>query len=126
MILQSLTLNTVMRLKNIKESPQLQIYKYYLEQEGYNVIAMGYLFLPKTSIRQKKDEDLIQFRKRLNVTMRKLKTTCLKIEPQEMEIIYFLNECREIKEAIQEKTFNWIKTLTMNVLHVILDLHQSI
>ena len=58
--------------------------------------------------------------------MRKLKTTCLKIEPQEMEIIYFLNECKEIKEAIQEKTFNWIKTLTMNVLHVILDLHQSI
>ena len=96
-------------IEKYKESPQLQIYKYYLEQEGYNVIAMGYLFLPKTSIRQKKDEDLIQFRKRLNVTMRKLKTTCLKIEPQEMEIIYFLNECREIKEAIQEKTFNWIK-----------------
>lgn len=96
-------------IEKYKESPQLQIYKYYLEQEGYNVIAMGYLFLPKTSIRQKKDEDLIQFRKRLNVTMRKLKTTCLKIEPQEMEIIYFLNECREIKKAIQEKTFNWIK-----------------
>lgn len=96
-------------IEKYKESPQLQIYKYYLEQEGYNVIAMGYLFLPKTSIRQKKDEDLIQFRKRLNVTMRKLKTTCLKIEPQEMEIIYFLNECREIKEAIHEKTFNWIK-----------------
>ena len=96
-------------IEKYKESPQLQIYKYYLEQEGYNVIAMGYLFLPKTSIRQKKDEDLIQFRKRLNVTMRKLKTTCLKIEPQEMEIIYFLNECKEIKEAIQEKTFNWIK-----------------
>ncbi|MCG7794212.1 AAA family ATPase [Staphylococcus epidermidis] len=96
-------------IEKYKESPQLQIYKYYLEQEGYNVIAMGYLFLPKTSIRQKKDEDLIQFRKRLNVTMRKLKTTCLKIEPQEMEIIYFLNECKEFKEAIQEKTFNWIK-----------------
>lgn len=96
-------------IEKYKESPQLQIYKYYLEQEGYNVIAMGYLFLPKTSIRQKQDEDLIQFRKRLNVTMRKLKTTCLKIEPQEMEIIYFLNQCREIKEAIQEKTFNWIK-----------------
>ncbi|MCG1250900.1 AAA family ATPase [Staphylococcus epidermidis] len=96
-------------IEKYKESPQLQIYKYYLEQEGYNVIAMGYLFLPKTSIRQKKDEDLIQFRKRLNVTMRKLKTTCLKIEPQEMEIIYFLNECKEIKKAIQEKTFNWIK-----------------
>lgn len=96
-------------IEKYKESPQLQIYKYYLEQEGYNVIAMGYLFLPKTSIRQKKDEDLIQFKKRLNVTMRKLKTTCLKIEPQEMEIIYFLNECKEIKEAIQEKTFNWIK-----------------
>ena len=96
-------------IEKYKESPQLQIYKYYLEQEGYNVIAMGYLFLPETSIRQKKDEDLIQFRKRLNVTMRKLKTTCLKIETQEMEIIYFLNECKEIKKAIQEKTFNWIK-----------------
>ena len=69
---------------------------------------MGYLFLPKTSIRQKKDEDLIQFRKRLNVTMRKLKTTCLKIEPQEMEIIY-LNECKEIKEAIQEKLLTGLK-----------------
>ena len=43
-----------------------------------------------------------------------------------MEIIYFLNECKEIKEAIQEKLLTGLKTLTMNVLHVILDLHQSI
>lgn len=92
-----------------KESPQLQIYKYFLEQEGYNVIAMGYLFLPKTSIRQKKDEDLIQFRKRLNVTIRKLKTTCLKIEPQEMDIIYFLNDCQKISNAIKDETFEWIE-----------------
>ncbi len=92
-----------------KESPQLQIYKYFLEQEGYNVIAMGYLFLPKTSIRQKKDEDLIQFRKRLNVTMRKLNTTCLKIEPQEMDIIYFLNDCQKISNAIKDETFQWIE-----------------
>ena len=41
--------------------------------------------------------------------MRKLKTTCLKIEPQEMEIIYFLNECKEIKEAIQEKLLTGLK-----------------
>lgn len=92
-----------------KESPQLQIYKHYLEEEGYNVLAMGYLFLPKTSIRQKKDENLFQFRKRLNETMKKLKPTCLKIEPQDMDIIYFLNQCREIKEAIQDEAFNWIK-----------------
>lgn len=53
-----------------KESPQLQIYKHYLEEEGYNIISMGYLFLPKSNIRQKKDESIIQFRNRLHQTMK--------------------------------------------------------
>lgn len=92
-----------------KQSPQLQIYKHYLEEEGYNVIAMNYLFLPKTSIRQKKEESIIQFRNRLHQTMKKLKATCITIEPQDMDIIYFLNECDAITKAIDDKTFKWIK-----------------
>ncbi|HCX2167194.1 TPA: AAA family ATPase [Staphylococcus aureus] len=92
-----------------KESPQLQIYKHYLEEEGYNIISMGYLFLPKSNIRQKKDESIIQFRNRLHQTMKKLKVTFIKIEPQEMDIIYFLNECREISNAIRNKTFDCLE-----------------
>lgn len=51
------------------KSPQLHIYKYMLEQIGYKVNQMFYIFIPKTWIRQKKTEDLYQFRKRLKETL---------------------------------------------------------
>ena len=47
------------------KSTQLHIYKYYLEQIGFEVEHLGYLFIPKVQIRQKKTESLYQFRKRV-------------------------------------------------------------
>jgi len=47
------------------QSAQLHIYKYYLEKLGWQVDQLGYLFVPKVQIRQKKTESLYQFRKRL-------------------------------------------------------------
>ena len=44
-------------------SEQIHLYKYYLEQLGFKVRNLGYLFIPKTSIRMKKDEDTYKFRK---------------------------------------------------------------
>lgn len=55
-----------------KESPQLHIYKYFLEDLGYKVRKMGFIFIPKVSIRQKKTEDLYQFRKRLTDELNKV------------------------------------------------------
>jgi len=47
------------------QSAQLHIYKHYLERLGWQVDQLGYLFIPKVQIRQKKTESLYQFRKRL-------------------------------------------------------------
>lgn len=57
-------------IKNYLDSPQLHIYKYFLEQIGYKINKMAFIFIPKTSIRQKKTEDIYQFRKRLKETLR--------------------------------------------------------
>lgn len=56
------------------ESPQLHIYKHYFEllNPDKEVTELGYIFIPKTSIRQKKTEDLCDFRKRLVSTLNKL------------------------------------------------------
>lgn len=56
--------------KNLKEkylkSPQIHVYRDYLKKlTGYEVQRIGYLFVPKISIRQKKTETLRTFRERL-------------------------------------------------------------
>lgn len=70
------------------ESEQLHIYKYYLEKlSGISVSRMGYIFIPKTSIRQKKSEDLYQFRRRLAETVEKLDVSVNEVafDPQKVE-----------------------------------------
>lgn len=57
-------------IDNYMESPQLHIYKYFLEQKGYKVNRMAFIFIPKTFIRQKKDESIYQFRQRLKETLK--------------------------------------------------------
>ncbi len=57
-------------IDNYMESPQLHIYKYFLEQVGYKVNRMAFIFIPKTFIRQKNTEDLYQFRQRLKETLK--------------------------------------------------------
>lgn len=52
-----------------KKSAQLHIYKYYLEKLGYAVREMGFIFIPKTQIRQKKTETIDTFRMRLKDTL---------------------------------------------------------
>ena len=49
------------------ESKQLHLYKYYFEKvnPGKWIRNMNFIFFPKVQIRQKKTEDLYQFRKRL-------------------------------------------------------------
>lgn len=47
------------------ESPQLHIYRYFLERLGFRIDKLAFVFIPKTGIYQKKTEDLLTFRKRL-------------------------------------------------------------
>lgn len=53
------------------ESGQLSVYKYFYEKThpGEVIRDMAFLIVPKTMIRQKKTEDLYQFRERLSATL---------------------------------------------------------
>lgn len=62
-------------VEKYKESYQLHLYKYFLEQQGYKVGKLGFIFIPKTYIRQNQTEDLYQFRKRLEQELDKLQVT---------------------------------------------------
>lgn len=53
-------------VENYIASPQLHLYKYFLELQGYKVNKIAFIFIPKTFIRQKQTEDLYTFRKRLD------------------------------------------------------------
>jgi phage nucleotide-binding protein len=86
-------------IKNYLDSGQLHIYKDYLEQDGFKVKKLAYLFVPKTSIRQKNTEDLHTFRKRLIETVSEMDVTLVPIEFDEMQTVYFLNSTKEIESA---------------------------
>ncbi|MDO6448112.1 AAA family ATPase [Oceanobacillus profundus] len=86
-------------IKNYLDSGQLHIYKHYLEQDGFDVKKMGYLFVPKTGIKQKKTEDLMQFRKRLVETVKASKVSFVPIEYDEMNVLYFQNSIEKIESA---------------------------
>lgn len=88
-------------IENYMESGQLHLYKYYLEKKGFNVKHLGYIFIPKTGIRQKKTESLYQFRKRLSETVNNLKPELVPIKYDEMNIMYFQNSIKEIEAATE-------------------------
>lgn len=79
------------------DSPQLHIYQYYLEKYGFKVNRLGYIFIPKLFIRQKKNEDLDQFRKRLVETYKEKQVQLVEIPKDEMQIVYFFNDAKSIQ-----------------------------
>lgn len=56
------------------KSRQLHLYKYYWEKmnPGKRIRNMGFIFIPKVQIRQKKTENLLQFRQRLMEELEKV------------------------------------------------------
>lgn len=76
---------------NYLKSPQLHIYKYFLEKVGYKINKIGFIFIPKTMIRQKKDESLYQFRKRVQETL----------DPLEPKVITLDYDYTKVEQALQ-------------------------
>lgn len=84
------------------ESEQLHIYKHYLEKvHRLKVRRLGYIFIPKTSIRQKKTEDLYQFRRRLQETLRELKVTVAEVVYDPHKVARFFLDIQNIKAAAE-------------------------
>ena len=87
------------------ESKQLHLYKYFLEKEGFKVRSLGFIFIPKTQIRQKKTEDLYQFRKRLIGTLQSMKVKIVEINYDYTKVEDFFKSCSDIEnEREYEKT----------------------
>lgn len=89
-------------IENYINSKQIHLYKYYLEQKGFNVRNLGYLFIPKTAIRMKKTEDTYQFRKRLQETLQDKKLQLKKVNYDENKVKEFFEE---IKKLEQDETY---------------------
>lgn len=88
------------------ESGQLDKYKYFYEkQTGKTINNLYYMFIPKTQIRQKKTEDLYQFRKRICETLKDAEIRICKVEYDPNKVIDFLINVKNIYE-VREWTKN--------------------
>lgn len=100
---------------NYQLSPQLHLYKYFYEKQSGNKIRnMYFLFVPKVQIRQKKTEDLYQFRKRIDEELENTfeKLEFMKINYDAAKVISFLLDVKKIYEceSFEKKTSylcNW-------------------
>lgn len=73
------------------ESPQLHIYSYYAEKVlGIKIRKMYFVFAPKTMIRQKKTEDLMQFRLRLKKTLQDAEVQIKEVSYDANKVIDFM------------------------------------
>ncbi|EPY2279539.1 NTP-binding protein [Clostridium sporogenes] len=90
-------------IEHYMESPQLHIYKYFLEQKGFKVRKLGFIFIPKISIRQKKTEDLYQFRKRLMEELNKSEINLLEVPYNPNKVIEFFDNIVDTKEVKEYK-----------------------
>lgn len=83
------------------ESGQLHIYKHFYEKAnpGHIIDNLYFVFLPKTQIRQKKTEDLYQFRKRLLGELSKMKVRIAKVDYDFQKVQDYLEAVETIKAA---------------------------
>lgn len=80
------------------ESPQLHLYKYFLEQIGFKVRKLGFIFIPKISIRQKQDEDLYKFRRRLAEELKNSKIKIMEVKYNAEKVAAWMNDIINITE----------------------------
>lgn len=87
-------------VKNYIDSKQLHLYKYFYEKQTGNIIRnMYFLFVPKVGIKQKKTEDLFQFRQRIQHELNKTEPKLIKIEFDYEKVIEFMLEVKKIMES---------------------------
>ncbi len=113
-------------VENYLESGQLHLYKYYLEKLGFNIKHLGYIFIPKTGIKQKQTESLYQFRKRLTEEVSKSKPELVPIKYDDMNVLYFQNTIKEIEAATEypknvDHCFSCMPRFAPNYLNAIQD-----
>lgn len=96
-------------IKNYLNSQQLHLYKYFYEQMTSKKIKnLYFLFVPKVQIKQKKTEDLRQFRERIKSELEKSEVKIIPIEFDLSKVIEFMTNikhCLELKEFKKNPTY---------------------
>ena len=90
-------------VKNYMTSEQLHVYKFYFEllNPGKIIRNLYFLFVPKVSIRQKKTENLMQFRKRLCEELNTSAPQIVKVDYDIEKVKDFLRGAKHCREATQ-------------------------
>ena len=88
-------------IQNYLESDQLHIYKYFLEQQGFKVDKLGFIFIPKISIKEKKTEDIYHFRCRLIEELKTAQIQLIPIKYNPNKVIEFFDNIININEATE-------------------------
>lgn len=93
------------------DSRQLHLYKYYFEKlnPGKKIRSMAFIMIPKVNIKQKKDEDLIAFRKRLETELAKTQIELIRIEYDPDKVIEHLLLTKHMLETTEfPKEHSWL------------------
>lgn len=88
-------------IERYSESPQVHYYKYFFELQHPNkeVCNLYYLFIPKVTIKQRKDEELMIFRRRLIEKLTNLELQIVKVNYNINKISEFFRKIKDIKET---------------------------
>lgn len=79
------------------ESEQLHVYKYYLERiKGIKIRRMFFVFVPKVQIKQKKTEELQEFRFRILQELKKKEIEIKEVIYDPEKVIKFQDTCMKI------------------------------
>ena len=99
-------------IEHYLESSQLSIYKFYVEKI-YNIKIRNlyFVFIPKVMIRQKKNETLYEFRKRLINELDKKKIQVEQVEYKESHIEEFKATKNNINDILHDENHEYIKNV---------------
>lgn len=86
-------------IESYRASPQLSIYKYYLEQTrpDIKINHLKYVFVPKIQIRQKKNETIQEFRNRLQEMLEASQIKIVEVEYDPDSIAQFQQCCQQLQ-----------------------------
>ena len=88
-------------IETYRNSPQLSLYKYYLEKvrPDLKINHLKYIMIPKINIRQKKDETLFEFRQRLQEHLEASKIEVVEVPYNIDSVTDFQNACQQLSKV---------------------------
>ena len=98
-------------VSHYKESRQLHLYKYFFEKNnpGKKIRHLYYLCVPKVNIKQKKTEDLTQFRQRIQEELNDAEPQLIPVEYNSEKVIDYMFSVKHTLEAEEfPKNQSWL------------------